>query len=160
MKRFKRFSLLSLLILITAFGVWFGVSSNRAGKLRRAVEALSNAGCRIGYDFQYDGLRSIANLKPPGPEYLRKLLGDEHFVDVVNLSFQSNERTTNQDLEYIKDLPNVRRLDLDYTVVDEIEPVKHLARLQWLDLEETKISSDDLRHLKDCLLYTSDAADE
>lgn len=147
MKRFRRFSLLSLLIAITVCAVWISVSSNRAGKLHRAIEQLSDTGCQIGYDFEFDGTVRVKNPRPQGPEFLRKWLGDEYFVDVVLVKFPYSA-TRNQDLNHLKDLPNVRVLDLDCATVDDIAVVAHLSKLRYLDLENTKITNEALEHLR------------
>ena len=149
MKKVGKFSLLTLLIMIAVCAVWLGRVSNHAVKIRRAVNRLSAAGCDIGYDFEYDGLRRIPNPEPPAPKFLTTWIGNEYFVDVVVLSFQSNRSTKNSDLIHAKELSSVRRLDLDYTEIDDISIVSHLKQLLWLDLEETKVSSDDIQHIKD-----------
>ena len=111
------------------------------------VESLSAAGCHIEYDYQYDGLQRRDSPEIPGPKWVHNLVGAEYFIDIVQLSFQGNENTVNADLQPIRQLNNLRRLDLDYTDVDDIAPIKHLRSLKWLDLEETKIDDEDLENL-------------
>ena len=101
---------------------------------------LSATGCRIGYDYQYDGLRRRKSAEFPVPDLLRKLIGEEYFVDVASLSFQGNADICNEDLDPIRRLKNVHRLDLDYTNVDTITAIQGLGQLRWLDLEETRIN--------------------
>ena len=147
LKRFRRVSLFTLLAVVSAFAVWLAVISNRASRIKQAVELLSDAGCSVGYDFEYDGLRRVKMPEIPGPEFLRKIIGDEYFVDVATLSFQSRDQTVNSDLDPMRMLPNVRRIDLDYTTISNLDAIENLRELRWLDLEETAIEDQALESL-------------
>ncbi len=147
LNRFRQLSLLTLILIVSLFGVWFAVMSNRASRIKQAIALLSESGCSIGYDFEYDGLRSRKAPQVPGPEFLRQFIGDEYFIDVAKLSFQGHDPTVNSDLEPFRMLQNVRRIDLDYTTISNIEPIEHLGKLRWLDLEETEIDDQALESL-------------
>src|SRR6188472_2508849 len=53
-RRCLRFSLRSLLVFITVFGVWLGVKVNQARRQKEAVEALKNSGAYVRYAHQRD----------------------------------------------------------------------------------------------------------
>ena len=118
----RRFSLLTLILTLTAVCIWLGILSNRATNIRRATEQLTLSGCDIGFDYELEGLRKKPAPVFPAPEFMRQFLGDEYFVDIATLSFQGNDATTNADLAPIRMLANVRRLDLDYTRIDDLSP--------------------------------------
>src|SRR5437763_10676987 len=65
-RRGLRFSLRTLLIAITLFCVWLGVSFNRANRQRRVVEAIKAFGGDVRYDYATDDDGSdIPNAPPP-----------------------------------------------------------------------------------------------
>ncbi|MEM7455189.1 MAG: hypothetical protein AAF456_12640 [Planctomycetota bacterium] len=146
--RLSRFSLGSLLILVTAGAIWMAVISNRAHRLREVRDALLSSGADLGYDYEYDGLSRVVDARPPVPRWIRDWIGEEYFVDIVNVSFQSVENATSADLEPIRDLKSVRRIDIDYTSIDDISAIAGQTGLQWLDLEESGVDSGDLVHLE------------
>ena len=69
-------------------------------------------------------------------------------VKITQVSFQGNRDTTNVDLEPLLDVPNVLRIDLDFTMVDDLSTLENQTELYWLDLEDTNIDSDDLKRLE------------
>ena len=146
--RLARFSLGTLLLLLTVAAVWMAYVSNRAHNLRSVRDQLLASGASLGYDYEYDGLSPSDNPEPAGPPWLRSLLGEEYFVEIVNVSFQSNESATSADLEPIRQLKSVRRIDIDYTSIDDISAIADQSQLLWLDLEESGIDSADLVHLE------------
>ena len=85
--RWYQFSLRSLLLFVfacsLAFG-WLGVKMQRAREQKQAVEAIEKLGGSVAYDYQYDASGSwITGAKPPGPTWLREILGDDLFANVV-----------------------------------------------------------------------------
>jgi hypothetical protein len=50
--RWRRFSLRSLLIAVTALAVWLGVQNNLAKRQRKTVVDISNMGGVVVYDFE------------------------------------------------------------------------------------------------------------
>src|SRR5215471_13446031 len=98
--RWFRFSLRTLLLLITALCVWLGIQVNAARRQRDAVAKLQKASGEIYYDYQMvpqgglmqsgvpPGIRLrdevvFPDRLPPGPAWLRKLIGDDCFPTVV-----------------------------------------------------------------------------
>lgn len=88
-RRYLTFSLRTLFVLVTAFAVWLGVIVNRAREQREAVEAIEAAGGWIGFDWETEYSHSerdeivfsIDSRNPPGPDWLRRLVGEEFFQD-------------------------------------------------------------------------------
>jgi hypothetical protein len=72
---FLRFSIHTLLIVLTIFCVWLGWKVEQARKQREVAALVHEMGGRVRYDYQ-------PNAKPPGPQWLRKQLGRHFFDDV------------------------------------------------------------------------------
>jgi hypothetical protein len=86
-RRFLRFSIRTLLIVLTIFCVALGWKVERARKQREAVAWVHEMGGSVNYDYELDDDGSSApDAKPPGSEWLRKQLGRDFFDDVVRVS--------------------------------------------------------------------------
>ena len=83
-RRFLRFSVRTLLLLMLVFGVVLGWKVERARKQREAVAWVLEMGGTVFYNYQLDDDQSyVPDAKPRGPEWLRKRLGSHFFDDVV-----------------------------------------------------------------------------
>ena len=91
-----------------------------AADLRPKIGALfEKFGCFVPNHFRRDGLlpayADIGGLGPPptpgGPEWLRDLVGDHYFCDVVGIHVSDN-RVTNDVLKEISKQKNLRSLSL------------------------------------------------
>jgi len=75
------------MICVTLFAVacsWFAVKMQQARRQREAVEALITMGGYVGYDYEMNSDdHRIRGVKPPGPEWLRKAIGDDFFNNVI-----------------------------------------------------------------------------
>ena len=60
---------------MTAFAVWLGVVVHRAREQREAVTAIESLGGKIEYD------------RPSGPDWLRRMIGDEYLLNVWAVDF-------------------------------------------------------------------------
>ena len=86
-RRILRFSIRTLLIVLTIFCVALGWKVERARKQREAVAWVHEMGGSVNYDYELDDDGSSApDAKPPGSEWLRKQLGRDFFDDVVRVS--------------------------------------------------------------------------
>lgn len=157
-RRWFQYSLRTLLVLVTAFAVacsWFACRLKRAERQKNAVESLTKSGARVFYDYEVDQSRKVVSgAKPPGPAWLRDLVGD-HFlttVVVVDLNHEpwQEGQITDADLEPVESLAGLRILTLRGTqITDEgLERIKGLAQLQDFDLSQTKVTDAGLQHVK------------
>ena len=117
-RRWFRFSLRTLLVLMTVLGAvfgWLGVRVNRARKQREAVAWVQQLGGTVYYDYEIDddGYR-LQDAEPPGPEWLR---------GYVRIDF----------------LDDVRAVDLDGTQVSNVAPLAGLTSLKELHLCDTQV---------------------
>jgi hypothetical protein len=155
--RWYQFSLRSLLVAVTLFGIacsWFAVKMGQANRQKKAVEVLLKSGGNVFYDYQYDASGSLTKAffagkaTPPGPTWLRQWLGDDFFTNAVGLH---PNRTTDADLEHLKDLPRLKAISLHSSKItdDGLNRIKALSQLETLDLQSTEITDAGLETLKE-----------
>jgi len=106
-RRWFQFSLATLLLVMTLFAVWLGWRTDRAHRQRRAVAALRALGGEVAYF--HGGLMGPNDPQPPGPAWLRNLIGVDFFDKVVAVSFEQGA-VGDEDLRYLEDLPDLVRL--------------------------------------------------
>ena len=122
-RRYLTFSLRTLFVLLTALAVWLGVVVNRAREQREAVKAIEALGGILFYDWQLGRPRGINYLlprprqaEPPGPEWLRKLIGDHYFQNVDVVYFYPPTHKVEQDIvksaRSVQGIRNVRKIFL------------------------------------------------
>ena len=144
-RRWLQFSLRTLFVVVTVFCIWLGIPVRQALDQKRAVEAIRKSGAqpRISYEYQID--RSA----PPGPEWLRRLVGDDYFFTVVALELRG-PNINDSELAAIKWLTYTRWLDIDTTNVTDagLVHLNGLTNLQRLNLIGTKVSDRGLEHLE------------
>ncbi len=172
-----QFSILSLLVLMIAVALpfsWLATEMKAAKRQREVVGEVWRAGGSASYDYEFDPSGQMRpDGKPPGPAWLRKPLGDDHFADVtyvilngqggtdagldrlkgltkLQLLSLSNTKVSDAGLEQLKGLTQLQGLSLDRTKVSDagLELLKGLTKLQGLCLDDTRISDAGLQHLK------------
>lgn len=151
-------SLRSFLVLFTILCLWMAVLSSRARHQRSAVDALARAGVTVDYRHQRDDKGSLVNNPvPPGPKWLRELVGTEYFdqVDSVLFPLTDDPDSTDQALEHIASFHEIRFVNLrDAAVSDKgLANLQNLTQLEGLDLPVTyvqarrRITDDGISHL-------------
>jgi hypothetical protein len=164
-----QFSVLSLLVLMFAVAVpcsWLATEVKRAREEAKAVEAIRSSMGEIQYDWQADANgAALPNAQPPGPAWLRGLLGADLFASVTAVHPPERPPTSSavlacllgwaagyrpplwsddSMLEHLEALPRLQRLDLGCgcggTTDAGLKHLKGLARLQVLVLGGAKIS--------------------
>lgn len=110
-RRWLRYSLITLLVLVVSAGIamsWIAHRLQRSVRQHEAVEAILKTGGVVRFDFEIDQSgNSLAEASPPGPAWLRYWLGDDLCSNVVEAEVQ-----TDTALECVKDLPQLQRLHL------------------------------------------------
>jgi hypothetical protein len=110
-RRWLRYSLRTLLVLITVFGVWLGSKVNQARRQKEAVAALMALGTGFYYAHQKD--EAYPHGINPGhelvaPKWLDELAGYDFFRTVI--SVQVSSPVSDEDLVYLAGLPYIERL--------------------------------------------------
>jgi hypothetical protein len=122
--RWLRFSLRTLLVVMTLLCVWVGIRANAGRRQREAVEAIKSAGGTVVYDYQYvprakpTGLplfdyRVDFDAQPPISFWLRMALGDDCFRTVVAVYFNDPKpNIAKAEFDQIAALPALRQFVL------------------------------------------------
>jgi hypothetical protein len=149
-RRWFRFSLRTLLVVVAVIGVVLGLVAQKQEKHRRqraAVAALNRpTGRNLGaaYDFQWDpeagcGQYGFRRGTPPGPSWLRERVAVDWFSDVVWARARSDE---------------------------QLDHIQAFSKLRWLHLENAKVSPagmkvlEGLGHLEEVTMCGSNVTDE
>src|SRR5688572_22036394 len=85
-RRWIRFSLRTLLILLTLACLWLGWQAKRARDQRQAIATIRAAAGTVLYTYQFDANGVFADygnkLKPLAPAWLRDALGQDFFISI------------------------------------------------------------------------------
>lgn len=146
-RRWFQFSLRSLLIFTMICAVacgWLGSRIEKKRKEREAVEAIIKLRGNAYYDYELD--RGNPNHDPPGPEWLRKLLGENLFSDVSVVLLRNVAKPR---IECVEPLTQLHMLRLDGSNVTDADlaRLEGLINLDYLELSGTKVTDDGLEHL-------------
>jgi hypothetical protein len=168
-RRWLRFSLRTLFVLVTIVGGWIGWQMNAARRQKQAVEALERAGANINYDYQQKFgppsipiPQSVPGIKPPshyfdpnvalpGPSWLRASLGDDYFTNVVSLGFDQHVSVDPSVLHVLSYLPRVSSLSIvegKDIRDDDLGGFAELSELEYLDIKQSKLNGSFLALLR------------
>ncbi len=154
-RRYRQFSLRTVLVVLTLVCVWFGWQVNRANQQRKVVAWVLEMGGSVRYDYEIDDAGvAIADAKPTSPEWLRDFydqvvyvhLNDTQVSDLTPLAnLKSLEwlhlgNTLVSDLTPLANLKSLQRLVLGNTQVSDLTPLANLKSLKWLVLWDTQVS--------------------
>ena len=155
-RRWLRFSLRSMLLLVVVIAIPIAWKVNRARNQRVVVAELEKLNADLIYDYQIvatNGVRSYDfYAPPPGPKWLTALLGKEYFVEVRKVC-ADGAAVTNETLALIAKLPDIEQVEL---VNLDSEPgitddgLVHFSKMQSLQaivLHSNRISGVGLEHL-------------
>lgn len=151
-RRWFQYSLQSLLIVITALGIWLGYISNEARKQKAVVEWVLDSEKRVGtvvYDFAHDSNgKYIPNPKPPGPDWLREWIGIDYFCDVTKVAIISGDA---KNLTPLEDLVALESLILTTTSDTDISPLESMTHLKEVRLIFSSVTRRDVQKLQKAL---------
>jgi Leucine-rich repeat (LRR) protein len=180
--RWYQYSLRTLLIIVTIIAIfmsWFSVKLKQAREQKAVVEEITKLEMGVQYDWQLD--RPVEPPKPgqlfggpkrPWPDWLRNILGNDFFDNVVVVFFRQNA-VAEKNLIYLKKFPRLRYIDflpekitdvglanLSGTSIQSLNltgskitdagltHLEHLPQLQWLYIDNTAITDEGFEHLK------------
>lgn len=109
--RYLTFSLRTLFLALTALAVWLGIVVNRAREQRDAVKAIEALGGTVAYDWQQEStfpFYSPVASHPPGPAWLRRIVGDDFFQNASQVNFGSPINPI--EIELSKAMPCLKQL--------------------------------------------------
>jgi len=152
-RRWCQYSLRTPLIFVTLAGCgfgWLGFKVREARRQQAAVAAIRKSGGFVAYDYQFDARDGdIPNAIPPGPAWLRSLLGRDFFGNVRTV-FLLGEQIADADVERLKEFTALKSLSLHGTRVTDsgLENLAGLTQLTELMLDGTQISDAGLERLR------------
>jgi hypothetical protein len=163
----RQFSLRTLLAFVVAISLplaWLAMKAKRANEQRSAVEAIRDLGGYVEYDHEYKFCYFHEHLigpsvpfdlsedpPPPGPVWLRALLGDDFFAAAV---YVEGSDDADKIVSHVEQLPYLRHLSVgvasqDCPVTDaSLVQLKGLTRLETLRLYHTRVTDAGLVHLQ------------
>jgi hypothetical protein len=178
-RRWAQFSLATMFAVVTTLCIWLAMTSNRAHRQRDAVSFIRELEGAVEYAHEYDadGYVREHGVVLPGPVWLRHLVGDEFFQDVVavHLSGRSiqdgdlarlvprlaalggirefdcaSTAITNDGVRHLRSLPDLRQLWLNDTRIDDdgLAYLLTMRRLRVLMLNQTAVTHVGLEHLR------------
>ncbi len=147
--RWYQYSLRSLMIVVTLACIamsWVAAKMKQARERKAAVERILNDGGRVIYDYQRDAFDNVS--EPPGPLWLRELLGNDLFANVTEVDFEGGPCDAN--LENLKGFTSLRSLRLNSTMVSDanMENLRRLTSIRSLKLGPTILRGFNLEDLK------------
>ncbi|MEK6235675.1 MAG: hypothetical protein N2C14_13280, partial [Planctomycetales bacterium] len=168
-RRWLTFSLAGLLtfMFVACVGfAWFGFIWRAKQKERAAVAALEEVGGNVTYGYQLneDGGLIDPSPDPPGPSWLRSLLGEDWFAaphvlvfDDAQVAFDAAgelielKQVSDADLVHLREFRQLQELRLDRAQVSDagLAHFHELKQLQRLSLAGTQISDAGLAHLRE-----------
>ncbi len=148
-----RTMLLAMLVVALLLG-WLGEKAKVARRQQRAAEAILAIGGHVQYAYQRvlwtasTTPRPAVAREPPGPRWLRWMLGEHFFAQAVLVWLPSE--VTDDDLAHLDDLPYLTDLGLPCAEVSEAG-LRHVWKhhgLRLLSLRGVPITDADLVHLR------------
>jgi Leucine-rich repeat (LRR) protein len=121
---------------------WLVVRLHQAARQADAVRHVRERGGWVFYNCRYDESGLLTKTGPPGPAWLRGLLGADFFGRVDGVRLSEAKR-----LEGLVELELIGR-PLAKLTNDDLAPLHVFADLQWLALHDTRIGDAGLEHLE------------
>lgn len=166
-RRWFQFSLRTCLIILTLLAFWLGYVSIPAREQRAAVARINELGGSLQYDYQVGsnpdwspaGWTALApkqiamvgsdpTSSPAGWPWLRRLVGDEYFQDVVYVNLDQSE-VRDADFCVLGKLRGTKTLSLNGTDISDegLASIRGMSELNYLGLMKTKVMSEGVRRL-------------
>jgi hypothetical protein len=155
-RRFQ-FSIRSLLVLTVALAPpcsWLAMEMKKAREPHAAVAAIEELGGVVSYDFQVADHGMSSTAEAPQWKWLRKLLGDDFFNDVIEVGIDETgdrKNVTDDDLECLSALPQLKGLSFGFCpkVTDAgMVHLKGLTKLKSLSLFCSNITDAGLKPIE------------
>jgi hypothetical protein len=158
-RRWFRFSLGTMFLVVTVFAVWLGVEVNEVRRKARAVSVIESCSGKVTYDYEWSVTEAYRpHATPPGPRWLRRLLGEYYRANVVEVQLFAGHGRTPENLNddaarSLIALSDVKWLVLmDTRITDAgLEHLKGLKKLERLDLEGSLVTEKGVETLKNSL---------
>ena len=170
-RRFLRFSVRGMIVVVLLVGGWLGWLVRSARIQREAVAAIQQAGGSVYYDWEWRSGQYLEGTEPPAPRWVVERLGFDYFGNVAEMC-NGNARgdavlakvgelhaletlnlewshATDAGLACVIGLRRLKQLFISDTNVTDagLLSLQRLEKLEELDLTNTRITDDGLVHL-------------
>jgi internalin A len=123
-RRWLRFSLRTLLIVMTVLCIWLAIQVNAARRQKEAVTAILKVGGEMWFDYQsvpppfgeQVDLAIDQHALLPGPDWLRSRIGDDYFRNVISIAIKG-KIITESDLKQLSKLPQLKKVFVNNTKI-------------------------------------------
>lgn len=79
-------------------------------------------------------------------DYINSIEDLKYFPDLISLSLKGNNKLS--DIEFLKDLTNIKKLEIAYNIITDLSPISLMTGLEGLDISENKVQNRSLRDIK------------
>jgi hypothetical protein len=148
-RRWFQYSLRSLIVLMLLASIgmtWLVAIKKLADRQGASVKAFQKDGGTVFYDYEVDSSgAAIPSAQPPGPSWLRKLLGDDFFRTVIGVGVK-----TPRDMELVGDFGELRLVSAYHVPLrdTDLKSLRELHQLKTLVLDNTNVSDAVLENIK------------
>jgi hypothetical protein len=156
--------LLVLTVVVALPCSWLAVEVRQTWRERDITTALQKVGGEVFYDYEL-GSFFLTGASPPGPAWLRSILGNDFFSYVESVDFlrfskphvhklsRWNPHVVGAALDNLKGLSHLKHLDLCLTPVTdaELQHLKGLNQLKWINLYGTRVTDAGMKDLQQAL---------
>lgn len=160
-RRWFAISLRTFFLVLTLFCIWLGMTVHDARRQEQIVNLVHELGGQVEYDYEWDSEvrrmidhAGVGGVGPAaeaaGPRWLRGLIGDHYFCNVVTVSLRDNPKVTDEVVAQIGQLSELRILQFQDcpNVTDAgIRQLPTSLRLRGLSLIGTACSDAAVAHL-------------
>ena len=115
-RRWFQFSLRTLMIVTVIVAIpcaWLGRKIERKRRERAALKTIEECGGYVMYDYQSEEQGGV-KAEPPGPKWLREILGDDFFGEATSFSSQAaaDDAETSRLKDALRELPYLKSVDM------------------------------------------------
>lgn len=153
-RRWFQYSMRTMLAVVLLAGVFMSWLTIEVRRQQEAVQAIRGLGGSVVYLHQLIRDKSMppANSRvsltspPPGPAWLRRILGEDFFATVVHVSVHDDAQ-----MELLKELPHVKTVEAcgPHGISDAgLAHLRGLAELETLIIFSGEVTDSGLQHLQ------------
>ncbi len=148
-RRFLRFSVRGLIVVVLVIGAALGWLVRSARIQREAVAAIESTEGLVRYNWDWNDGKSIQGAKPWAPQWLVNLIGIDYFGHVTFVAFDDSSTATDATIEQVGRLTQLQWLALRLPSHSDaaMAHLKGLLNLSELHLSGTRVTDAGLGHL-------------
>ena len=153
-RHWLQFRLRTLMFFITVLSLCLGRHVERVHRQRAVAAEVHRRYGRVAYGHHFvssNGVSEDYDAIPPGPAWLRRIVGDDFFARITQVQFGGGSANSDRDLECLAPLTDLEGLVIPLTPISDAG-LRYLARfrqLRCLYLVGTRITDEGASYLRD-----------